>query len=144
MCSFQSGVLMPGRGGVGLLLLGADRVGGDGLAAAKLRRLDLAEAEVASTHPASGIVEVPRATIGGAVNDKVWGGDFTAAVACARPFAGEVGAGVCGGADEGEGEDDGLEHLWSLQGNKQVATNVVRALKYSLSLFERRGAHATA
>ena len=114
----------------GFLLLGADRVEGDGLAAARL--LDLAEAELTLWNgdvDALEILVVPPATIVGAVNDKVCGGFFTAAVAPIL-VAVEDGARVGRGADEREGEDNVLEHLGRCEGTNRFKTNA----------FERRNA----
>ena len=75
------------------------------------------------------ILVVPPATIVDAVNDKVCGGFFTAAVAPIL-VAVEDGARVGRGADEREGEDDVLEHLGRCEGTKRFKTNA----------FERRNA----
>ena len=75
------------------------------------------------------IRDVPPAALDLAINPWIRkeGRDVGVAAAIARILVVEDGARVGRGADEREGEDDGLEHLWSLRGNKQVATKVVRA-----------------
>ena len=74
------------------------------------------------------ILDVPPATLDLAINPWKKGRDVGVAAAVARILVVEDRAWVRGGADEGEGEDDGLEHLWCCEG-----TNKLR-----LTWFERR------
>ena len=57
------------------------------------------------------IIDVPPATLELAINPWKKGRDVGVAAAVARILVVEDRARVRGGADEGEGEDDGLEHL---------------------------------
>jgi hypothetical protein len=123
----------------GFLLLGADRVEGDGLAAARL--LDLAEAELTLWNgdvDALEILVVPPATIVDAVNDKVCGGFFTAAVAPIL-VAVEDGARIGRGADEREGEDDVLEHLGCEGTNRFTTKQIDRRNAYARRRRDRIG-----
>ena len=105
---------MPGTGRRGAFLLvgGADRVGGESHAAVGL--LDVAEAELTLRDgdvDALEIIDVPPATLELAINPWKKGRDVGVAAAVARILVVEDRARVRGGADEGEGEDDFLEHL---------------------------------
>ena len=57
------------------------------------------------------IIDVPPATLELAINPWKKGRDVGVAAAVARILVVEDRARVRDGADEGEGEDDGLEHL---------------------------------
>ena len=112
---------MPGTGRREAFALvgGADRVGGESLAAAGL--LDVAEAEFTLRYgdvEAVEVLDVPPATLDLAINPWKKGRDVGVAAAVARILVVEDRARVRGGADEGEGEDDVLEHLGRCEGNR--------------------------
>ena len=64
------------------------------------------------------VLDVPPATLDLAINPWKKGRDVGVAAAVARILVVEDRARVRGGADEGEGEDDVLEHLGRCEGNR--------------------------
>ena len=68
------------------------------------------------------ILDVPPATLGLAINPWQKGRDVGLAAAVACILVVEDGARVRGGTDEGEGENDVLEHLGRCEGTNRSLT----------------------